>query len=213
MWYYVSEKPDAELEWIAKQYGEPLTFCESIPQSGELLFLHSEQRPTGSFPIRIGIDCGINEPLCNFSVHEPYDREQLIRIAKCLCKRPYRKSGGSLTEACLDALSVPIHLLGYRYLRIAIDTIRSNPFPQQQSMMHDIYPHVAKQYGSSPIMVNRAMRHAIDYAWRHGDPQAQRSYFGYGVPDKKGVPTNVEFLFAVCERLRLLEGQNHRPGK
>ncbi|MDD3401251.1 MAG: sporulation initiation factor Spo0A C-terminal domain-containing protein [Eubacteriales bacterium] len=105
---------------------------------------------------------------------------------------------------CLDALSVPRHLLGYRYILCAVEYVLNEPDAPQLRMMKDVYPYVAKQMGTSPVMADRAMRHAIEVSWNRGNVRLHRSIFGYCAFDKKGMPINAEFIFAIADHLRPL---------
>ena len=111
-----------------------------------------------------------------------------------------------LIESCLAALSVRRHLLGARYLKMAALRVHRAPNPYAVSMMRDVYPAIGDAYDTNAVMASRAMRHAIERAWKDGDRAVQRSYFGYSAADKRGVPTNAEFVYAVRERVRLLGG-------
>ena len=106
--------------------------------------------------------------------------------------------------ACLKALAVPAHLLGHRYMCDAVELMLESGSPMHLSMMRDVYPHVAKREDTSPVMVDRAMKHAVEVAWRKGNVLMQQAYFGYSSVDKKGMPTNAEWLHAVTDRTRLL---------
>ncbi|MDO4542944.1 MAG: sporulation initiation factor Spo0A C-terminal domain-containing protein [Clostridia bacterium] len=107
-------------------------------------------------------------------------------------------------EACLSALSVPSHLLGHRYALQAVRLIAENETNTHIGMMHTVYPTIAENCGTSAVMVDRAIRHAIDVSWKKGNIRVQRIYFGYCAYDKKGIPTNSEFLFAIAEQLKLM---------
>ena len=64
--------------------------------------------------------------------------------------------------------------------------------------------HIEERHHSSPVMVDRAMRHGVESCWRLAGKGVQRQYFGYSAQDKQGMPTNGEFLFAVYEHVKLL---------
>lgn len=106
--------------------------------------------------------------------------------------------------ACLDSLSVPKHLLGYRYILCAVEFILAQKNPMQIKMMKDIYPYVAGQMNSSGVMVDRAMRHAIEVSWHRGNVRLHRTFFGYCAYDKKGIPINAEFLYGIADHVRPL---------
>ena len=210
MWYYLADTEDKALTEAALHYGEKMMTVSTLPKAAELVFIKKDNicnRDANGICIAIDRKEPIETAGWTYAVQEPFDREQLIRIAKTLCGRSVGREPITLTASCLAALAVPAHLLGYRYLLRVVTLIREQVHPLQCAIMQDIYPKVAEEYGSTPMMVNRAIRHAIDSAWKHGDAAVQRSYFGYSVIDKKGIPTNVEFIFAVYERTRLLRGE------
>ena len=62
------------------------------------------------------------------------------------------------------------------------------------SMTNELYPRVAKEFGSTPGRVERAMRHAIETAWDRGDPGTINACFGYSTSPEKGKPTVGEFV-------------------
>ncbi len=105
---------------------------------------------------------------------------------------------------CLDTLAVPKHLLGYRYIQCAAEFVIRQTNPIKLGMMKDIYPYVAEQMHTSPVMVDRAMRHAIEVSWNRGSVRLQRMVFGYCAFDKRGMPINAEFIYAVVDHLRPL---------
>lgn len=108
------------------------------------------------------------------------------------------------TDACLRAIGMPPHLLGYRYMREAARFLVRCWTPMHLSMMRDVYPAVARVEETSPVMVDRAMKHAVEVAWRRGNVLMQQVYFGYSSVDKKGMPTNAEWLYAIADRVRIL---------
>lgn len=112
----------------------------------------------------------------------------------------------AVINATLRALCVPANLLGYRYLFLAVRYIRKTPQDRRLNMLRDIYPHVAELTETNPAMAERAMRYAISCAWKRADPEVLFSYLGLRGRDLKNAPTNVEFLYLVAERVRLITG-------
>lgn len=111
----------------------------------------------------------------------------------------------AVINATLCALCVPANLLGYRYLFLAVRYIRKTQ-ERRLNMLRDIYPYVADLTGTNPAMAERAMRYAISCAWKRADPEVLYSYLGLRGRDLKNAPTNVEFLYLVAERVRLITG-------
>ncbi|MCD7847064.1 MAG: sporulation transcription factor Spo0A [Oscillospiraceae bacterium] len=102
----------------------------------------------------------------------------------------------------IHMLGVPAHIKGYHYLRAAI--IYSIRDPQMlESVTKIMYPTVAKDFGTTPSRVERAIRHAIEIAWDRGDVETLNSFFGYTVNTGKGKPTNSEFIALVTDRIKL----------
>jgi two-component system response regulator (stage 0 sporulation protein A) len=70
-----------------------------------------------------------------------------------------------------------------------------------------LYPDIAKMYKTSASKVERAIRHAIESAWKKNGPQVYFEVAGY-LPSEK--PTNGHFIAALSEYFRL---QEERPKK
>ena len=116
-----------------------------------------------------------------------------------------RRGWFTLQAQCsLDALSVPRHLLAFRYFSDGVGLLAEMPYPSRVKLMQQLYPTLSKRHNSSPVMVDRAMRHGVESCWRLAGKGVQRQYFGYSAQDKQGMPTNGEFLFALYEHVKLL---------
>ena len=66
-----------------------------------------------------------------------------------------------------------------------------------------LYPSIAKQHGTTPSRVERAIRHAIEVAWSRGKLDTLDELFGYTVNGGKGKPTNSEFIALIADTIRL----------
>ena len=100
----------------------------------------------------------------------------------------------------LHMIGIPAHIKGYRYVRYAIVFAKNNP-EAIESVTKALYPAVAKEYGTTPSRVERAIRHAIEVAWDRGDPQIFEKTFGFSIDPKRGKPTNSEFIAMMVECL------------
>lgn len=102
----------------------------------------------------------------------------------------------------LANLGVPAHLKGYEYLKSGLRKVLENP-----AIIHgvtkELYPALAKEYGTTIYRVERSIRHAVEVAWSRGDLETLQEYFGYTVSNTKGKPTNSEFLAQVAEYIRI----------
>ena len=102
----------------------------------------------------------------------------------------------------IHQIGVPAHIKGYQYLRCAIKMTVENA-DLINSITKELYPSVAKAYGTTSSRVERAIRHAIEVAWDRGDVDVINSYFGYTVQSQRGKPTNSEFIALISDNLRL----------
>ena len=118
---------------------------------------------------------------------------------------PYSKGSRSVEVIISDIMrqiGVPAHIKGYQYLRTAIELCISNP-QMLGSVTKILYPTVAKQYGTTPSRVERAIRHAIEVAWDRGDVDVLSSFFGYTIDSDRGKPTNSEFIAMISDKISL----------
>lgn len=102
----------------------------------------------------------------------------------------------------IHEIGVPAHIKGYHYLREAIIT-SVNDMDILNAVTKGLYPSVARQFGTTPSRVERAIRHAIETAWSRGDVETLNKYFGYTISENKGKPTNSEFIAMIADRLAL----------
>ena len=105
------------------------------------------------------------------------------------------------TAVMLHLLAIPANVKGYQYLREAVLlSLRSKS--SEQLITKEIYPTVARRFGTTPLCVERAIRHAIESAWNRGDAEELYAFFGNTIRPDRGKPTNSEFIFLVAEKLR-----------
>lgn len=99
--------------------------------------------------------------------------------------------------AALQELGMPAHFKGYQYVRYGISLVM-----RDASLLHAVtkalYPMIARQYGTTSVCVERAIRHAIHYAWTCGSRSARRKYFG---PNCCARPANGAFIAAIADHL------------
>ena len=123
-------------------------------------------------------------------------------------RRPDKVNIEALVTNIIHEIGVPAHIKGYQYLREAI-IIAVNDMDVINAITKVLYPQVAKNFGTTPSRVDRAIRHAIEVAWDRGDLDTLQRFFGYTVSNTKGKPTNSEFIALIADKLQLqLKGQN-----
>ena len=108
----------------------------------------------------------------------------------------------SMVTGIIHEIGVPAHIKGYQYLREAI-IIAVNDMDVINAITKVLYPQVAKTFGTTPSLVERAIRHAIEVAWDRGDLDTLQRFFGYTVSNTKGKPTNSEFIALIADKLQL----------
>ena len=89
---------------------------------------------------------------------------------------------------------------GYNYLREAISTYAKDP---GQTMTKELYPAVGKKYGASALQVERAMRTAIEKAWKRRDNETWGRYFILLTDGEIAKPCNSEFISRLADVLIL----------
>ena len=104
----------------------------------------------------------------------------------------FRSNRGNIQELLLN-IGFPQHVYGYNYIIYALELISVNP-----EMLHhitkELYPEIAKHFGSTPARVERAIRTAIQITQLYGNTQMINMIFGHTIRPDKGVPTNTQLL-------------------
>ena len=107
----------------------------------------------------------------------------------------------ALIKHHLHILNMPTHLDGYRQLCLALPMFTENP---QQLLTKELYPEVAKQWGSKDgRSVEHSIRKAIQAAWHQRDNALWRKYFAVNHQGHIPCPTNKEFICRLAEILRI----------
>lgn len=119
--------------------------------------------------------------------------------------QPPRSLDEKITAVFLVA-GIPAHIKGYHYLREGIRMVYYDP-QKINRITKELYPGIAKRYGTSASKVERAIRHAIEVAWTRGKIENLNALFGYNVYGKNDKPTNGEFIALVADKL-LMEEQS-----
>lgn len=104
----------------------------------------------------------------------------------------FRVESGQIQELLLN-IGFPQHVYGYNYIIYALELISLDP-----EILHhitkELYPEVAKHFGSTPARVERAIRTAIKIVWLYGNMPTINTVFGNTIRPDKGFPTNTQLL-------------------
>jgi len=106
------------------------------------------------------------------------------------------------TTKLLREMQMPPHILGYYYIRTAIELI-SKDETLLQAITKELNPTIAKIHKTTASRVDRAMRHAIETVWNKPSITNMGHVFGGVVFCDK--PTNSEFLATVVDYLKTNE--------
>lgn len=88
---------------------------------------------------------------------------------------------------------------GYQYTACAVLRVIAIP---NIPMTTQLYPAVAQQCGGTPNLVERSIRNAIEYAWKHRNEHIWRTYFPSKGKSAALRPSNAEFLTVIAECIR-----------
>jgi two-component system response regulator (stage 0 sporulation protein A) len=99
-------------------------------------------------------------------------------------------------------VSIKPNIKGYQYLRDAILLVL-NDISFLSAITTKLYPDIATKHNTTSQRVERAIRHAIETAWTNGKVSVLDSLFGYTINEKKGKPTNGEFIAMIADKVRI----------
>ncbi len=100
----------------------------------------------------------------------------------------------------LKEIGIPASIRGFRYIRYAIMYSIDNK-DALNGITKVLYPQVAEKFGTTPIRVERAIRHAIEVAWDRGSTKVLHKYFGNTI--SLGKPTNSEFIAMIADNIKV----------
>ena len=102
----------------------------------------------------------------------------------------------------IHQIGIPANLKGYVYMREAILMVMNNN-DLLSAVTKELYPSIGKKFNTTSSRVERSMRHALDVAWSRGQEGDINRVFGYNISNKKGKPSNSEFIAMVADKVRI----------
>lgn len=102
----------------------------------------------------------------------------------------------------LDAMGMRHRLKGYKYNMEAIRLLQEEP-NSYKSITKELYPEIAKRFGTTPSRVERAIRHSIENVFQKGNIEIIHYFFRGGGDIRKGKPTNSEFLYVIVDAINM----------
>ena len=98
----------------------------------------------------------------------------------------------------LRRLGIPSNLNGYTYLKKAAVLAVEDP-TRLTGITKVLYPEIAKKCETTPVRVERSIRHAIQTSWVNGNAKAYKDFLNYS-SSKNEKPTNSHFISLVVEK-------------
>lgn len=102
-------------------------------------------------------------------------------------------------ERLLRSLHIGGKLCGLQYLTYAVAKAVRDP-ETTRYITKDLYPEIAHRFGTTPSRVERAIRTAIIYSWKHAPREALNEAAGFRLTQR---PTNSEFIDFTAAYIRL----------
>ena len=137
--------------------------------------------------------------------HETVQREREEKKEIVAEEDPFRNLEGEIS-VLLSRMGISASIKGYHFIRRGV-IMAVEDEEVLVGITKGLYPDIAKMYKTSASKVERAIRHAIESAWKKNGPQVYFETAGY-LPSEK--PTNGQFIAALSEYFRL---QEERPKK
>lgn len=136
-------------------------------------------------------------------IEKPLEAEAFAEVVERLRSAGYHfpTEARARVERLLDALGVPQHP-GRDCLKLAV-LICAGDVLAIHNLRGRVYPVVAEISGFTPQQAERAMRHAIDLAWRSDQVDNQYRIFADTIDARRGQPTCGEMISRLADILRL----------
>ncbi|MCD8158247.1 MAG: sporulation transcription factor Spo0A [Clostridiales bacterium] len=99
----------------------------------------------------------------------------------------------------LHDIGITPNLKGFRYLRSAVTMVMEDE-AIIEAVTKVIYPEIAKEYKTTPVRAERAIRHAIETSWERDNGETITRVFNLSKSSKR--PTNSEFIGLAAEYLK-----------
>lgn len=138
--------------------------------------------------------------------HEPVRKEKEEEAEVFAEENPFRNLEGEIS-VLLSRMGISASIKGYHFIRKAV-MMAVEDEEVLVGITKGLYPDIAKMYKTTASKVERAIRHAIESAWKKNGPQVYFEVAGY-LPSEK--PTNGQLIAALSEYFRL-QGEE-RPKK
>ena len=140
-----------------------------------------------------------------FYISRPYSytvlNDYLLDLAAALQRAPqpsFHTPDQVLADA-LHELQIPTSIKGYRYVKYAVHLAIRNGVAAD-SITKGLYPNIAEVFHTTPISVERAIRHAITLSWKSCQ-ETESGLFHRCFGHERKRPSNSRYILTVAEYL------------
>ena len=102
----------------------------------------------------------------------------------------------------LKDLGVPVHLKGFACIRECVNIVLEHP-EYVSSFVKDVYGTAATRLGSTASRVERAIRHATEFAFQNTPIKVLERYFGHTICASSGKVTNKCFIVTIADYIKM----------
>lgn len=160
--------------------------------------LYVEQKPP--FQMMYMVDQRKQQPLTAIMAHDPdavllYEPFSVGKIMIELMKNSARQQSGvyndeGMISQLIQDMGIPVHLNGFRYLKTGTLCLLHDA--DQTLLMHQVYKQIARIHMTTSSRVEKAIRDAIDYAYRKTPEK---------IEIQQHKPTNSQLVHLLYERM------------
>lgn len=105
----------------------------------------------------------------------------------------------NIISKLLNSMSITASIKGYHFIREGVMMVIENE-GAILSVTKGLYPDIAKKYNTTAGKVERAIRHAVETAWKRSGKKVYCEMAGY---DSQVKPTNSQFIATMSEYIRV----------
>lgn len=137
----------------------------------------------------------------------PYDSKEKLwatQTEEPMADHPRVSGLEAEISSLLSRMGVPASIKGYHFIRQAV-MMAVEDAEVMVGITKGLYPDIARMYHTSASKVERAIRHAVESAWKKNGKQVYFEISGYHMIEK---PTNGQFIAILAEYFRMRYGKS-----
>lgn len=201
---------------LIEEYHPDLIVLDLLLPGQAGIFILKEIAMMDSKPIIVATAADISDSLAadtaawgaRYLALKPCDKYALAEHIKSLLYGDLMIDNNRLAAEIYNSLrdtGIPANMLGYQYLKKALQIVVQNPKAILRALEKVFLP-VAEEFGVRHTGVQPAISRAIRTGWDRADLDTLQSYFGYTVSNARMYPSATEYIATVSERIRVRLG-------